>query len=102
MLHEVEADEEGFVAGAVKEEDVLCDFRSDVHGTLARADAAHRVVVVGPEDPTVLLGDGFVGAGAGYKGRVHVNIVAAEVEGDEKLEEKSIVRIRRGEEAEQA
>lgn len=49
----------------------------------------------------MLLGDHFVGAGAGNERRVHVNVVTAKVERDEELEEQRVVWVARGQEAEQ-
>lgn len=62
----------------------------------------HGVVVVRPKNPAVLLSNRLMGARPGNEGRVHVNVVAAEVEGDQELKEEGVFWIGRGEEAQQA
>ncbi|KAI3492703.1 hypothetical protein L1887_42621 [Cichorium endivia] len=81
-VHEVEADEEELVACAEHEE-------------------RPAVVVVVPEDLGDVRGDDLVRCGAGDERAVHVDVVRAEVERDEALEDDGAAWVGGGEEAEQ-
>lgn len=62
----------------------------------------HAIVVVVPENPRDVRGDELVRRGARDERAVHVDVVAAEVQGDETLEDDSTSWVGGSEEAEQA
>jgi len=67
-----------------------------------REKGTHRVVVVAPQDPALLLGHLLVARAAARDRGVHVDVVRRKVERDEEHEDEGEARVRRREEAQEA